>query len=150
GGIVGSGGHSSTAASLQRGQVLGAEAKLAPQSLLFGAPVHVRIDAVIDRRELDPSRVQLDAKWTPYQPVSPLVRTTTNVGSYTRLRWAVDLHCVVVDCVPQAGSIARLTFQPTTVRYSGHAKNGSAGDPGTPTWPEGNPASPPAPARPRP
>ena len=139
--VLGSRGHSSTAASLERGQVLGAEAKLAPQSLLFGAPVHVRIDAVIDRRELDPSRVHLEAKWTPYQPVTPLVRTTTNVGPYTRLHWAVDLHCVIVDCVPQAGSIARLTFQPTTVRYSGLARNGSSVDPVTVTWPEVNAVS---------
>lgn len=139
--ILGSRGHSSTAASLQRGQVLAAEAKLAPTSLLFGAPVHVQIDAVIDRRQLDPSRVHLDAKWTPYQPVAPLVLTTTNVGPYTRLRWAVDLHCVIVDCVPQAGSIARLTFQPTAVRYSGLAKNGSKVDPVTVTWPEVNSVS---------
>jgi len=139
--VLGSRGHSSTAASLERGQVLGADAKLTPQSLLFGAPVHIRIDAVIDRRELDPSRVRLDAKWTPYQPVTPLVQTTTNVGLYTRLSWAVDLHCVIVDCVPQAGSIARLTFQPTTVRYSGRAKNGSAVDPVTVTWPEVNAVS---------
>jgi hypothetical protein len=134
--ILGSRGHSSTAASLQRGQVLAAEAKLTPQSLLFGAPVHVQIDAVIDRRQLDPSRIHLDANWTPYQPVAPLVRTRTNVGPYTRLRWAVDLHCMIVDCVPQAGSIARQTFQPTAVRYSGVARNGDAVDPVTITWPQ--------------
>jgi hypothetical protein len=134
--ILGDRGHSSTAASLNRGQVLAAAANLEPQSLLFGAPVHVRIDAVIDRRELDPSRVHLDANWSPYQPVAPLVRTTTNVGPYTRLHWALDLHCVIVDCVPQAGSIARQTFQPTAIRYSGHAKNGSTVDPVTVTWPQ--------------
>lgn len=134
--ILGSRGHSSTAASLQRGQVLAAEAKLTPQSLLFGAPVHVQIDAVVDRRQLDPSRIHLDANWTPYQPVAPLLRTGTNVGPYTRLRWAVDLHCMIVDCVPQAGSIARQTFQPTAVRYSGVARNGDAVDPVTITWPQ--------------
>jgi hypothetical protein len=132
----GSRGHSSTAKSLDRGQVLAAAAKIEPQSLLFGAPVHVRIDAVVDRRQLDPTRVHLDAKWTPYQPVVPIVRTRTDVGPYTRLRWTVDLHCVVVDCVPQAGSIARQTFQPTTVRYFGVGKNGSPPDPVTVTWPQ--------------
>jgi hypothetical protein len=134
--VLGDRGHSSTAASLQRGQVLAAEAKLTPQSLLFGGPVHVQINAVIDRRELDPSRVHLDANWTPYQPVAPLVRTTTNVGPYTRLYWSVYLHCVIVDCVPQAGSIARQTFQPTAVRYSGHANNGATVSPVTVTWPQ--------------
>jgi hypothetical protein len=136
--VAGSGsrGHSSTAASLPRGQVLAAAANIEPQSLLFGAPVHVTIDAVIDRRQLDPSRVHLDANWTPYQPLAPLIRTATNVGPFTRLHWAVDLHCEIVDCVPQAGSIARQTFQPTAVRYSGRAKNGSIVTPVTVTWPQ--------------
>jgi len=129
-------GHSSTTASLPRGEVLTAAANLEPQSLLFGAPVHVTVDAVVDRRQLDPSRVHLDANWTPYQPVAPLIHTRTDVGPYTRLHWAVDLHCTIVDCVPQAGSIARQTFQPTTVRYSGDAKNGSVVHPVTVTWPQ--------------
>jgi hypothetical protein len=98
--------------------------------------VHVTIDAVVDRRQLDPSRVHLDANWTPYEPVAPLIRTTTDVGPYARLHWAVDLHCEIVDCVPQAGSIARQTFQPTTVRYVGHERNGSVPDPVTITWPQ--------------
>jgi len=134
--IFGSRGHSSTAQSLDRGQVLAAAAKIEPQSLLFGAPVHIRIDAVVDRRELDPNRVHLEAKWTPYQPVAPMARTATNVGPYTRLRWMLDLHCVIVDCVPQAGSIARQTFEATTLRYSGVAKSGSPPDPVTVTWPQ--------------
>jgi hypothetical protein len=133
---LGSRGDSSTKQSLDHGQMLAAAAKIEPQSLLFGGPVHIRIDAVVDRRQLDPNRVHLDAKWTPYQPVAPLVRTRTDVGPYTRLRWRLDLHCVIVDCVPQAGSIARQTFQPSTLRYSGVAKNGSAPDPVTVTWPQ--------------
>jgi len=134
--VFGSHGHSSTTASLPRGQVLAAAANIEPQSLLFGAPVHIRIDAVVDRRQLDPARIHVDANWNPYQPVAPIVRTTTNVGPYTRLRWTVDVHCVIVDCVPQAGSIARQTFEPTTLRYSGLAKNGSVPDPVTVTWPQ--------------
>jgi hypothetical protein len=134
--VFGSRGQSSTAKSLDRGQVLAAAAKIEPQSLLFGAPIHIRIDAVVDRRRLDPNRIHLEAKWTPYQPVTPMVRTATNVGPYTRLRWTVALHCVIVDCVPQAGSIARQTFEATTLRYSGLAKNGSRVDPVTVTWPQ--------------
>jgi hypothetical protein len=134
--FFGSRGHSSTAQSLQRGQVLAAAAKIEPQSLLFGEPVHIRIDAVVDRRQLNPGRVRLDANWTPYQPVAPIVHTRADVGPYTRLRWTIDLHCVIVDCVPQAGSIARQVFQSTTLEYAGLAKNGSAPDPVTITWPQ--------------
>jgi hypothetical protein len=132
----GSHGGSSTARSLDHGQMLAAAAKIEPQSLLFGAPVHIRIDAVLDRRQLDPNRIHVEAKWTPYQPVAPMVRARADVGPYTRLRWTLDLHCVIVDCVPQAGSIARQTFEPTTVRYAGLAKNGSIPDPITVTWPQ--------------
>ena len=132
----GSRGHSSTAQSLERGQLLAAAAKITPQSLLFGAPVHIQIDAVLDRRELNPNRIHLDANWAPYQPVTPMVRTRNDVGPYSRLRWTLDLHCVIVDCVPQAGSIARQVLPSTTVRYSGLAKNGSVPDPVSITWPQ--------------
>ena len=134
--FFGSHGRSSTARSLEHGQLLAAAAKIEPQSLLFGEPVHVRIDAVVDRRQLDPSRIHLDATWTPYQAVAPMARTRTDVGPYTRLRWTVDLHCVIVDCVPQAGSIARQVLPLTTVRYSGVAKNGSTPDSVKITWPQ--------------
>jgi len=133
---LGSRSHSSTAASLDPGQVLAAAANISPQSLLFGEPVHIRIDAVIDRRQLDPNRVHVDANWAPYQPVAPMARTRADVGPYTRLRWIVAVHCVIVDCVPQAGSIARQVFSSTAVRYDGQAKNGKTPDPITITWPQ--------------
>ena len=125
----GSRGHSSTAQSLPHGQVLAAAAKIEPQSLLFGEPVHIRIDAVVDRRQLDPRRVRLETNWTPYRQIAPTVHTRTDVGPYTRLRWMMDVHCVIVDCVPQAGSIARQVFESSTLRYAGVAKNGSVPDP---------------------
>jgi hypothetical protein len=134
--ILGSRGHSSTARSLPHGQVLAAAAKIEPQSLLFGDPVHIRIDAVVDRRQLEPTRIHLDANWAPYQPVAPMLRKRTDVGPYTRLRWTIDLHCVIVDCVPQAGSIARQVFPSTTVKYSGLAKDGTTPSPVTITWPQ--------------
>ncbi|MFL5966403.1 MAG: hypothetical protein ACJ747_07620 [Gaiellaceae bacterium] len=133
---AGRGGHASTARSLARGQLLGASATISPQSLLFGEPIHVRIDAVVDRRQVDPNRVRLDAKWTPYQPVTPGVRTVRNVGPYARLHWAIDLHCVVVDCVPQAGSIARQAFETATIDYPGKARNGRTVDAIRITWPQ--------------
>jgi hypothetical protein len=134
--VLGSETHSSTARSLGRGQLLAAAAKIEPQSLLFGEAVHVQIDAVVDRRQLDPNRIHVDANWAPYQPVAPMVRTRTDVGPYTRLHWAVSVHCVIVDCVPQAGSIARQVFESSTVRYDGVAENGTSPDPITITWPQ--------------
>jgi hypothetical protein len=134
--LVGRGGDASTARSLGRGQLLAADAKIEPQSLLFGETVHVRIDAIVDRRQLNPDRIRLDARWTPYQPVGGITRTRTDVGAYSRIRWAFDLHCVIVECVPQAGSIARQAFETSTVRYTGTAKNGATVEPVVITWPQ--------------
>ena len=134
--VTGSRSNSSTARSLDPGQVLAATVNIAPQSLLFGESVHIRIDAVVDRRQLDPDRIRVDANWTPYQPVAPMLRTRTDVGPYSRLRWTVDVHCVIIDCVPQAGSIARQVFSSTTIRYRGRARNGTTPDPITITWPQ--------------
>ena len=63
---------SSAGTALPKGTLLAASADLLPQSFLFGQPVHVEIDAVVDHRKLDPSRVQLDANWTPYTPIAPM------------------------------------------------------------------------------
>jgi hypothetical protein len=134
--VLGTHRHASTARSLARGQVLAASANIFPQSFLFGDPVHIRIDAVVDHRVLDPRRIHLEASWTPYHTLAPIERTTTNVGSYTRLRWTADLHCIVVDCVPQPGSISPKTFEPSTIRYSGRARDGSRPAPVTVTWPQ--------------
>jgi hypothetical protein len=125
--------HPSTAAALPNGKLLAASADLFPQSLLFGQPVHVRIDAVVDHRKLDPRRVRLDANWSPYTPLAPMTESSVDVGNYTRLHWQVDLHCLDLPCAPQIGSAVRNVFQPTTVHYVGHV-TGSAPSV-TVTWP---------------
>lgn len=120
--------------ALPRGKVLSASADLFPQSVLFGQVVHVEVDAVVDHRVLDPSRVQLDASWAPYTPATPMAVTHTDVGNYTRLRWRVDLHCLDLGCAPRVGSAVRNVFQPTIVNYRGRVPG--VGDPSvTVTWP---------------
>jgi hypothetical protein len=122
--------------ALGRGESLAASATLTPPSQLFATPVHVRVDAVVDRTRIDPERVVLDAHWNPYEPAAPFVRSRTDVGSISRLRWVGDIHCVVLDCVPDPGSAARRQLRPSYVRY----RAAEGGPPGpTPvriTWPE--------------
>jgi hypothetical protein len=110
--------------SIADGRPLAATATVFPQSHLFGERVHVRIDAVVDRRRLDPDGIVLETGWQPYQPAVPPVRTRKDVGSFSRLHWSFDLYCVVLDCVPQAGSIRRTAFEPTTLRYRGKTVRG--------------------------
>jgi hypothetical protein len=124
------------ATSLDRGQLLAASATLSPASQLFASALHVRIDAVVDRRELDPDRVVLDARWAPYEPIGSVERRRTDVGPITRLRWVGDLHCVVVVCVPDPGSAARKQLRPSYIRYV--AKPGEPAHPAAIriVWPE--------------
>jgi hypothetical protein len=116
--------RSSATPALDPGHLLAVAATVTPDSHLFGAPVHVRLDAIVDRRRLDPNRLVLSATWFPYEPVAPLVRTRTDVGSITRLRWAVELHCVAVACAPNPGSASRIPLPMSTIRYEGTPKNG--------------------------
>lgn len=123
----------SSGGALPKGTLLAASADLFPQSFLFGQALHVEIDAVVDRRKLDPNRVRLDLNWSPYTPIQPMTRSRTDVGDYTRLRWRVDLHCITLPCAPRTGSSVRNVFQPTTVRYAGHVAGASPSV--TVTWP---------------
>jgi hypothetical protein len=134
--VVASRQHTSTARPLAHGQLLTASANIFPQSFLFGDPVHIRIDAVIDHRKLDPAKIRLETTWSPYTPIESMVETRSDAGGYTVLHWSVDVHCVVVPCVPQVGSTVRHVFEPTTVRYAGRASGGVKPRPVTIIWPE--------------
>jgi hypothetical protein len=126
--------HPTAGAALAKGKLLAASAELLPQSFLFGQPVQVKIDAVVDQRTLDPRRLRLDADWNPYTPVTPMTTSRVDVGSYTRLRWQVELHCLDLRCVPRVGSNVRNVFQPTTVHYVGRVSSGQTPSV-TVTWP---------------
>jgi hypothetical protein len=127
--------HASSAGTLPSGKLLAATATVYPQTFLFADPVHIRVDAVVDRRRLDPNLVRIETNWSPYTPIAPMVRTRTDVGSYARLRWTVDVHCVVVVCVPAVGSNVRKVFEPTTITYAGHLASGVKPQ-ATVTWPD--------------
>jgi hypothetical protein len=133
--VMSGGSGPSAPRSIADGRPLAATASVAPQSHLFGERIHVRIDAVVDRRRLDPNRVVLEAGWAPYQPAVPPVRTQRDVGSFTRLHWAFELYCVVADCAPQAGSIRRTNFEAATIRYRGKTIRGAEPSPVVISWP---------------
>jgi hypothetical protein len=131
-----SGGSSPSAPrSIADGRPLAATASISPQSHLFGDRVHIRIDAVVDRRRLDPNKIVLETGWSPYQPAVPPVRTRRDVGDFSRLHWSFELYCVVLDCAPQAGSIRRTNFEATTLRYRGSTVHGAPPSPVIISWP---------------
>jgi hypothetical protein len=134
-GVLSGGSGPSAPRSIADGRPLAATATVFPQSHLFGDRVHVRIDAVVDRRRLDPDHIVLETGWSPYQPAVPPARTRRDVGNFTRLHWAFELYCVVLDCAPQAGSIRRTAFEATTIRYRGKTLHGAPPSPVVISWP---------------
>lgn len=116
-------------------RALTASVDIAPQSFLFGQAVHIRIDAIVDRTRLDPARVRLDANWSQYTPITTTSLQRSDAGTYTRLTWRVDLHCVSLECVPRVGSNVRNVFEPATVRYVPGKNDRRSAPPVTITWP---------------
>jgi hypothetical protein len=121
--------------SIADGRPLAATASITPQSHLFGERIHIRVDAIVDRRRLDPDNVLLETGWAPYQPAVPTVRTRRDVGDFTRLHWGFELYCVVVDCTPQAGSLRPFVFEAATLRYRGKTVRGPQPSPVVISWP---------------
>jgi hypothetical protein len=115
--VLGTSDKPETARSLARGQLLAATASLSPASHLFAAPIHVRIDAVVDRTRIDPNRVYLESHWSPYEVVGGMPRTRKDVGGVTRLTWNGEIHCVALECTPGPGSAVLKQLRPTYIRY---------------------------------
>lgn len=125
----------STAGSLPGAQALSASWSLNPSSVLFGDTLHMRVEATVDRRRLDPKRLHLETNFKPYEPVSPRRVTRKDVSHYTRLVYRVDLRCVVRDCAPDAGALQRFTLEPGELVYRGRARRGATPQPLRLQWP---------------
>jgi hypothetical protein len=136
--FAGRGDELSSTPSLPTGKAISADASVIPQSHLFGELIHVEVDAVVDRRRLDPNRLRLRTHWTPYQAVGPLQRTRSDVGELSKLRWDADLQCVVVECAPAAGSAVRRRLNTSTIVYAGTLVGGGRFDAVKISWPEVN------------
>jgi hypothetical protein len=128
-------GQPSTAGSLPGKQALSASWSLAPSSVLFGDTVHVRVEATIDRRRLDPKRLSLETNFKPYEPAAPRRVTRQDVSHYTHLVYRVDLRCVIIDCAPDAGALQRLTLEPAKLVYRGRVRGGGRAPSLTLDWP---------------
>jgi hypothetical protein len=114
----------SGAGSLPPGQAVAATWSLSPISHLFGDTVHMRVEATVDRRKLDPRFLQLDAPLKPYERVGPRLRTQKNVGRYTEVVYSLDLRCIKQACVSQVGGSRHITLDPARLVYRGPAARG--------------------------
>ncbi|MEJ7793134.1 MAG: hypothetical protein WKF65_14280 [Gaiellaceae bacterium] len=82
------------------GRFLATSRSLAPTGHLFAEPVSVRIDAVLNRKRLDPDRVQLRVSFLPYRIIDGISRTREDFSRFTRLTYRLRLRCLTIACVP--------------------------------------------------
>jgi hypothetical protein len=125
----------SVAGSLPPGQAVAATWTLSPSSHLFGDTVHMRVEATVDRRRLDPRFLQLDAPLKPYERVGPRRRLERDVGHYAQVLYRIDLRCIQQSCrTQQLGGLRRITLEPAHLVYRGPAPRGGF-QPIEHTWP---------------
>jgi hypothetical protein len=123
------------AGSLPPGQAVAATWSLSPTTLLFGDTVHMRVEATVDRRKLDPRFLQLDAPFKPYERVGPRRRTQRDIGRYTEVLYSVDLRCIQQSCASAVGGLRHIKLGPARLVYRGPASRAGF-EPVTHAWPD--------------
>jgi hypothetical protein len=89
--------------ALQEGRFLAASESITPRVQLFAEPVLARVDVIVDRERFDPDRIRLAGKFEPYEREGAIVRTRSDDGRFTHLRFDVTLRCLTYDCLPEVG-----------------------------------------------
>jgi hypothetical protein len=112
---------------LAPGRALTANASVSPAVHLFGDPVVARLQVIVDRRQLDPARLDARATFTPYERVGGVRISRRNFGRYTRLTYDFSLRCLEIECVrpppssgaePPTGGRQTFRFEPARILYS--------------------------------
>ncbi|MDQ3381513.1 MAG: hypothetical protein M3546_14555 [Actinomycetota bacterium] len=86
---------------LPDGRAIAIGRSIAPTTHLFADPVRARLEIVVDRTLLDPERIDLEAKFGPYEQVGEAQLARTDFRQYTRLRYEFTLRCLTLACVPE-------------------------------------------------
>jgi hypothetical protein len=80
---------------------IAARPSLSDRTELFGSPLRARLDLLVDREVLDPDKVTVDGKFTPFDTVGQPTTTRTDYDRYSRLRFDYQLECLKTVCVPE-------------------------------------------------
>jgi hypothetical protein len=71
-----------------------------PPVQLFGNTLKATVTVLADRKFVDPSRIRVVARFTPYSAVGPPTVSVTENRRVAQLKWTWTLNCLVVGCVP--------------------------------------------------
>ena len=105
---------------------LKATATFSPPVQLFANTVTARVSVVTDTTRVDPARLHVIAKFSPYKPVGPPKEVHSGSGRYVQTTWTWKLSCLTSLCVPLSGSSSPssvpsqvFAFPPAQIRGSG-------------------------------
>jgi hypothetical protein len=100
-------------------EAVAAAAELEPRVALFGAPVRAELRITVDPTRVDPQKVRVRTRFTPYSPLGT-PRVTRDAGERTTLiRIAYRLQCVAAVC-SRPGRQANVVLRPAVVRWGTH------------------------------
>jgi hypothetical protein len=92
------------------------KATLTPQILLFGDTLTARVDALVDKSQVDPESVRVEMDFSPWELVGPVERVEKDGGTTALVRTTFVLRCLTSPCIPPRDT-APLDFDPVIVRY---------------------------------
>jgi hypothetical protein len=98
------------------GQAFWQRATVEPSVQLFAEPVAAKAEFLVDPGRIDPSTVQLEARFTPYTLVSR-ARTEVRAGDLVRIRFRYVIACTSPACVP-TGETREIQLESARVGYS--------------------------------
>ncbi len=106
--------------SVGEGLPLKAYATITPTVHLFGDAITAKIAIVADTKWVDPSRLQVNTDFAPYQPTQAPSIIRLRVGRFAQVTWTWTLRCLTVKCVPRAPPSERFhlfQFHPARIAY---------------------------------
>jgi hypothetical protein len=86
---------------LPSGRAIGTGRSITPTTHLFADRVTARLDVILDRRLLDPERVDVKTVFEPYEQVGEAKLERGDSGPYSRLRYEFTLRCQTTACLPE-------------------------------------------------
>jgi hypothetical protein len=97
--VAGCGGDEETKPIIAASKTAVVRGELVPSVHLFGEPIVVQVDAVLNRDKVDPDDVRLQTNFEPYEEVDAHTERH-DVGRFTLLRYTTTLNCLGPECIP--------------------------------------------------
>ena len=99
------------------------KASLTPRTHLFGDSVLARVDVIVERKQLDPERIEAQLDFAPYERVT-IRRDRQDSGGLTLLTYTARLRCLTSQCLPRR-TRRTFTFRPATISFQAAGGGGS-------------------------